>query len=251
MGADLDPPLVRRAREILEAARARDLDVRLIGGVAIYLGASEPARRLLGRNYGDIDLVARRKQSRDLRRLLEELGYEGQQPFNATHGDRRLLYHHADPEHRVDVFLEIFEMCHTIDLGPRLTVDSETLSSADLIITKLQIAQINAKDLSDCLLILLDHAPAARDGEALLNTSRVAELCGADWGLYTTLTDNLRHLANYVGSVRLSEGERLSVHERIGQVLDAIERTPKTLRWKARARVGRRVQWHDTPDEIA
>ena len=36
--------------------------------------------------------------------------------FNATHGARRLLYHAPDGW-QVDVFLDTFEMSHTLDLG--------------------------------------------------------------------------------------------------------------------------------------
>jgi hypothetical protein len=244
------PRLIPRAREILAAADDDGIDVRALGGVAIYLRASEAGRTALGREYGDIDLVGRRKQSRNLRRLLEELGYSGQQLFNATHGDRRLIYEHVDPEHRIDVFLDVFEMCHTFALADRLTIDALTLPCAELLMTKLQVVEINAKDLSDGALLLLDHEPSDQDGTGRLNVVRIAELCAADWGLYTTLTDNLQKLGRYAPRLDLAAEQLATVVDRAAVVLDAIDRAPKTLRWKARARVGRRVPWHDTPEEI-
>ena len=36
--------------------------------------------------------------------------------FNATHGARRLLYH-GPGGWQVDIFLDTFEMSHTLDLG--------------------------------------------------------------------------------------------------------------------------------------
>jgi len=104
--------------------------VRLVGGAAIWIRASERARGLLGRDYPDLDLVAHRKQSRPLRDLLEELDYEPERTFNATHGARRLLYHARDRSFHLDVFLDEFVMSHTLDLGARLEIESPTLPAA-------------------------------------------------------------------------------------------------------------------------
>ena len=123
-------------------------------------------------------------------RVLEEEGFEPERVFNATHGARRLLYH-GPGGWQVDIFLDTFEMSHTLDLGTRLEAEPETLAAAELLLTKLQIAEVNAKDLSDTAMLLWDHEPAAADGPGLLNLDPVVSRCAADWGLYTTVTDNL------------------------------------------------------------
>ena len=54
--------------------------------------------------------------------------------FNATHGARRLLYHARSRPGggwQVDVFLDTFEMSHTLDLGARLEAEPETLAAAN------------------------------------------------------------------------------------------------------------------------
>ena len=112
-------PWWRQGRAIVAAAAARSIPVRLVGGVAIWLRGSAAARAALGRSYPDIDLVAHKKQSRALRAVLEEEGFEPERVFNATHGARRLLYH-GPGGWQVDVFLDTFEMSHTLDLGTRL-----------------------------------------------------------------------------------------------------------------------------------
>ncbi len=134
---------------MVAAAAAGGIPVRLMGGVAIWIRASAPARAALGGTYPDIDLVAHKRQARALRDLLEELGYNPERVFNATHGARRLLYHSPDGAWHVDAFLDTFEMSHTLDLGSRLETESLTLPAAELLLTKLQIAEVNAKDLSD------------------------------------------------------------------------------------------------------
>ena len=164
--------MVAAGRAIVATAAARSIPVRLVGGVAIYLRGSPPARAALGRSYPDIDLVAHKKQSRALRGILEETGFEPERVFNATHGARRLLYHAPDGW-QVDVFLDTFEMSHTLDLGRRLEAEPETLAAAELLLTKLQIAEVNRKDLSDTAMLLWDHQPAGEDGPGLLNVTAV------------------------------------------------------------------------------
>ena len=108
--------MVAQGRAIVAAAAARSIPVRLVGGVAIWLRGSAAARAALGRSYPDIDLVAHKRQSRALRSALEEEGFEPERVFNATHGARRLLYH-GPGGWQVDIFLDTFEMSHTLDLG--------------------------------------------------------------------------------------------------------------------------------------
>ena len=101
--------------------------------------------------------------------------------FNATHGARRLLYHGPDDWH-IDVFLDTFEMSHTLDLGAKLEAEPETLAAAELLLTKLQVAEVNHKDLSDTAMLLWDHEPAGNDGPGTINLSRIAATCAATGG---------------------------------------------------------------------
>jgi hypothetical protein len=244
-----EPPMVAAGRSIVAMAAARSVPVRLLGGVAIWIRGSEPARGLLGRNYPDIDLVAHKKQSRTLRTLLEETGLEPERVFNATHGARRLLYNGPGGWH-IDVFLDMFEMSHTLDLGTRLEAEPETLAAAELLLTKLQIAQINAKDISDVAMLLWDHEPTGGDGPGKLNLTRVTALCGADWGLYTTITQNLEACAERLGDVVPGAQDRDRIGSRIASITEALRAAPKTMSWQLRARVGRRVRWYQLPEEI-
>ena len=50
-------------------------------------------------------------------------------------------------------------------------------------------------------MLLWDHEAAPRDGAAELNTARLARVCGEDWGLYTTVTDNLAACADLLGEL--------------------------------------------------
>jgi hypothetical protein len=241
--------MVAAGRAIVAEATARSIPVRLLGGVAIWICGSVAARELLGRDYPDIDLVAHKRQSRGLRGMLEDMGFEPERVFNATHGARRLLYHDPGGWH-VDVFLDTFEMSHTLDLGANLEAEPLTLAAAELLLTKLQIAEVNAKDLSDAAMLLWDHQLADADGPGRLNVARVAATCAADWGLYTTVTDNLGACADLLGRLIPAAGDRERIGSRIAAIADALQAAPKTMGWQLRARVGRRKRWYQLPEEV-
>ncbi len=244
-----EPAMVAEGRAIVAAAAARSIPVRLVGGVAIWLRGSPAARAALGRSYPDIDLVAHKRQSRMLRSVLEAEGFEPERVFNATHGARRLLYH-APGGWQVDIFLDTFEMSHTLDLGKRLEAEPETLAAAELLLTKLQIAEVNAKDLSDVAMLLWDHEPGGADGPGQLNMAPVTATCAADWGLYTTVTDNLAACADLLGELVAGAADRERIARRIAAVAGALAEAPKSLSWQLRAKVGRRVRWYQVPEEV-
>jgi len=249
-----EPAMVTAGRGAVEAAGDAGIPVRLMGGVAIWIRASAPARAALGRDYPDIDLVAHKRQSRALRSLLEDLGYDPERVFNATHGARRLLYHSPDGGWHADVFLDTFEMSHTLDLGARLEAEPLTLAAAELLLTKLQIAEVNAKDLSDAAMLLWDHEPvggaSAGDGPGLLNLTRLARVCGDDWGLFTTVTDNLAACAGHLAELSIGAADAARIADRIGCIRQALDDAPKSLHWRMRAKVGRRVRWYEVPEEV-
>jgi len=245
-----EAPVVAAGRAIVAAAAARSIPVRLIGGVAIWLRGSAAARAALGRAYPDIDLVAHRRQSRALRAVLEDEGLVPERGFNATHGARRLLYH-APGGWPIDVFLDTFEMSHTLDLGTRLEAEPQTLAAAELLLTKLQVAEVNAKDLSDIALLLWDHQPGDADGPGRLNLGPVTARCSGDWGLYTTATGNLSACADRLPGLVASPADRDRIAGRLEAVTRAVTTAPKSVSWRVRARVGRRVRWYQVPEEVS
>jgi hypothetical protein len=141
-------------------------------------------------------------------------------------------------------------MSHTLDLGSRLEAEPETLAAAELLLTKLQIAEVNRKDLSDAAMLLWDHQPADSDGPGRLNLGPLVSRCGSDWGLYTTVTDNLAACAGLLGELIAVQADRDRIAGRIAAVTDALASAPKTMSWQLRAKVGRRVRWYQLPEEV-
>lgn len=253
------PSLPEAGRRLVESAAGHGHAVRLMGGVAIWLRATDEARHALARDYPDLDLVAHKAQSRQLRADLEELGYVPDRLFNAMHGETRLLFHHAADGYQVDVFLDQFKMSHALDLGTRLEVEQITIPAAELLLTKLQIAEVNAKDIGDAVMLLWSHETADEDGPGRLNVAQIAGVCSKSWGLYTTVADNLERTGEMLPGVLAAAGvparqsgddPEALVRRRMADIGERLGRQPKSLSWRTRARVGRRVRWYEVPEEV-
>lgn len=238
------------ARRLVQAADAAGLPLRLFGGLAIWERSSDATRAALGRDYADIDFVAHKRRSRELRELLEREGLQPERVFNATHGASRLLYHAADRSYHLDVFLDDFEMSHKLDFERRLELEPLTLTAADLLLAKLQVAEVNRKDLTDSAMLLLDHQLADHDGPQSLNVSYLSNLLAHDWGLFTTSLDNLEKLDQLVPELPLQADEQASLGAQVQQLRKHIEDEPKSRAWKLRAKVGRHKRWYEVPEEV-
>jgi hypothetical protein len=168
--------------------------------------------------------------------------------FNALHGQERLLFFDEEHDRQVDVFVGAFSMCHKIQLDERLTVDPISIPLAELLLTKLQVVELNEKDIRDTLALLHDHPVGDTDGD-VLNGARVAELCAVDWGLWRTITQNLNVCRAFADSYDVPD--RAILDERLDELLERIDREPKARGWKLRARIGDRKRWYELPEEVA
>src|SRR6266542_3010609 len=179
------PDIVDEARRVISGANDAHVLLRALGGVAVHLHATGGIHPGLSRSYADLDLVTTRKHGRPTAALLRQLGYEPNERFNAMNGATRLVFYDRDHGRRIDVFVGEFRMCHEIPIAARLHVDDETVPLAELLLTKLQIIRLNEKDLHDIWAIMLEHVVAAHDDDAV-NSTQVAQLLAADWGLWRT-----------------------------------------------------------------
>jgi hypothetical protein len=244
------PPLevpAEEAERVIGAAQVKGIVLRLFGGVAFWFQCPSAKHRTLQRNYVDIDFMGHSKQSREIKQLFASLGYVPRDKFNAIQGYRRLIFNDMEHQRRVDVFLDVFEMCHSFNFKDRLEIDGKTIPLADMLVTKLQIIDINEKDLKDMITLFADYDVGTSDKE-LINGTYLAKLCASDWGVYKTFTMNLEKLLNKVGDLNLEEDTKQAVRNRATKVRTMIEDSPKDLRWRMRARVGEKMKWYDLPE---
>src|SRR6266487_2497385 len=150
--------ITQEATRIIDAANAAGIPLRLLGGLAIYFqcpGAGSVER--LQRKYNDLDFATLSKWGTKTRALFAKLGYTGNKTFNALHGHQRLFFWDEQHGRQVDIFIDRMQMCHIIDFRSRLQQDQRTLSLPDLLLTKLQIVEINEKDIFDVIALFYDH----------------------------------------------------------------------------------------------
>lgn len=229
--------LVDEGLVVVDEANERGLVVRLLGGAGVVLHCRSAAGEAAHRPIGDLDAATTRRDAKAVAASLRDRGYAPETRFNALHGERRMIFH--GPAGKLDLFVDVFEMCHRIDLTSRLELDTPTLTASDLLLTKLQVVELNAKDASDAALLLREHELASGEGD-WIDVDYLATLVGDDWGLWRTATLTLDRLAE------LEPG----VADRAGALRAALDAAPKTRRFRLRARVGERKRWYEIPDEV-
>jgi hypothetical protein len=230
--------LLEEGRRLVEGALDQEITLRLIGGVAVMAHCPRVLAAGGSRPIADVDAVVGPRQGRALSAYLRSAGYEPEPRFNALHGHKRMLFH--GPHGPLDVLVGVFEMCHRIDLSDRLHLDDPTVTVTDLLLTKLQVVELNEKDARDALDLLTEHDLARAEGDAV-NLDYLDSLVAGDWGLWRTITGTLERL------LELAEPD---TRDRIDEVRRSLNEVPKTRRWKLRARVGERVRWYVLPDEV-
>jgi hypothetical protein len=244
----IDADVVAEGQRLLDKAASAGVPLRLLGGVAIRLRAPGELSAAFRRSYADLDFVTTKKGSRRAEELLRQEGYVPHVAYNSLHGGERLLFFDDDHERQVDVFVGAFSMCHKIPLNDRIEVDQTSIPLAELLLTKLQIAELNEKDVRDALALLEGHPVGDTDGETI-NAGRIAALCAADWGLWRTITGNLDTCCALAPGYEVPNGAEVEV--RLQELLQRIEAEPKTRGWKLRAKIGERKRWYELPEEVA
>jgi hypothetical protein len=241
--------VVEEGRRLITLAEQENLPLRLLGGVAVRLRGPDTGHPALERDYADLDFAARKGSSGEAASFFEVAGYVPDFAFNTLQGSERLLFWDGAHRRQVDVFVGAFAMSHKIPLE-RLELEPISVPLAELLLTKLQIAELNEKDVRDVLALLHAHPVGDEDGDTV-NAGRVAALCAADWGLWRTITGNLEATLARLDGYALSADEQSAVADRARVLLDRIEAEPKSRAWRLRARIGERKRWYELPEEVA
>jgi hypothetical protein len=246
--SDILEDIVSEGERLLGLADQQGVPLRLLGGVAVRLKAPEIPPSL-AREYKDIDFAVTKKAGGAADRLLKDAGYEPHVAFNAMHARERGLYYDDTNGRQIDLFIHAFRMCHEIPLGDRLGVESQTVPLAELMLTKLQIIEVNEKDIRDTVLLFHGH-PIADHDDGAVNGAHIAALCADDWGLWRTITANLERCRTHVGDYELPAEDRSRIEGSFDQLLEMIEAEPKSRGWRRRAKTGDKKRWYELPEEV-
>jgi hypothetical protein len=239
-------------KRILKASEDAGILLRVIGSLAFQMHCPQFGylQAAMGRAYTDIDFGAYSRQTKQVQELFAKLGYgEDREVFIVSEGERA-IYEKPGTSLHVDVFYEKLDFCHAIYWKDRLEVDSPTIPLAELLLEKMQIVQINEKDVIDTIMLLLEHPLGDIDKETI-NIKRIAGLCANDWGLWRTTTMNLekvRVLSH--GYPQLTDEQKNKVESQVKNTIARLDQETKSFAWRLRARVGDRVKWYKDVDEV-
>jgi hypothetical protein len=252
-GPTLSDPLAEALR-MIALADTDGLQVRLMGGLSFHARCRTWTARI-DRDGRDIDLATRSRDRKGLQKLLEANGYAADRQFNALNGHKQLYFVDRAWNRPVDILIDRMEMSHKFEFADRLAVDGPTVPLAEMLLSKVQIAQINRKDILDGLALLSEY-PLGTGDDGTINLKVIVELAANDWGWWRTIIGNLDKFEGYLdhnlepGELEFGRPPRFDVHAQIAALRTALEEAPKSTKWKLRARVGERVQWYIEPEEV-
>lgn len=227
-------PRLARATTIIAAAEERALPLVLLGGAAVAtLCESARGEGRYARALGDVDLASTGRAKPAVDRFLLESGLEPDDEFNRMNGYIRLRYFDTDGSH-VDVFLDELRLCHLVQWRKSLVAGVPSLPLPELLLTKLQVVELEAKDVSDLSALLTDQWEA-------IDAPRLHALVRDDWGLWRTARGTLEVLADQQDAL---------VAARAAALLDGWREIRLTPKARARSIVGDRVRWYDIPEEV-
>ncbi len=239
-------------KAILKASGDSGIMMRVIGSLAFQMHCPQFGylQAAMGRAYTDIDFAAYNSQSKQIQSLLTSMGYvENREVYIATEGERAIFDKPGTGLH-IDIFYEKLDFCHTIYWKDRLEVDSPTIPLTELLLEKMQIVQINEKDVIDTIMLVLEHPLGDVDNETI-NLKRTAMLCANDWGLWRTTTMNLGKVKQLAqGYPQLTADQKTKLSSQVDEILARLESEPKPMSWRLRDRVGDRVKWYKDVDEV-
>lgn len=240
----------REARRLIQSAAELRLTLRALGTIAVHWHCHNlhPWVRIPAQ-YLTLEFCGLEREAGPLLSRLPLLGYQPNQRFNTFYGNRRLTFDGRAAEFRVQIFLDVFEMYHRLNVTRYLRDEPYSLSPTLLFLTRLQTVDITEDQLRELSALCLDHELQSAGGVAdKIDLAFIRDLCADDWGWFKTTQLNLTKLNSHAVTW-LDSAERWKLKEWIQQLSQSIEQAPKSLRWRARARLGESTRWYQIPEQ--
>lgn len=244
------------ARRLSEEGQKQGVILRVMGPIALhfyfpdYVDLYRNMERLGDRVFTDIDYASYGKCRGKVVPFFEKQGYILEKRAAMLSGNTRHIYF-SQRIPMIDVFFDQLSYNHPIDYRGRLEIHPYCVSLTDLLLQKLQIVQINDKDLKDGMLLLLAADVGERDHD-MINAKYVAKLMAEDWGFYYTSTMNINKImAASVNVSALTDQHRAVIAKKADQLIQAIENLPKSGKWKGRAKIGTKKPWYNEVSDWA
>ena len=193
------PDIIDEARRVLDAAGRDGTTLALLGGIAVRLHASEVPPSL-DHEYHDIDFAVPKGRGRPAAKLLDSLVTAPQRIQRAA-GPRTAVY--LDPGARPAgrrVHRLVPDVPRDPVRGPAHPRE-QTVPLAELVLTKLQIIELDEKDVRDTVLLFYGHDVSDHDrvDQRMSASPSSAPATGALW---RTITHNLERCTSTWATTR-------------------------------------------------
>ena len=260
---------VEEAIGIVEKGQSHGVYLRILGSLATYIrslntgyadmfkslerfGAGKPL-------FTDLDLAGYSKQRNAIDKLFRELDFKPDAMVNSMFGHKRLIYYHPQNKYHVDVFLDKLEFSHDVEFGEkpgagRLELDSPTITTTDIVLEKLQIHEINRKDLIDLITLFMAHEVHERFDKNTIDGSYITRILSDDWGFWQDATTNFSKMK--VLMEELTTNNKLTAEQsqvillRTDKLLGMFRNSPKTKHWEKRAKTGTKKPWYREVEDV-
>ena len=245
---DLNLQFVDEALRLVHDAETQGIRLRILGSIAYRLQCPKHIHLFdtMSRVLTDVDFGAEKSQNKHIRDYFIGAGYRPDEGVYVASEGARHINLHPETGLNIDVFADELYFCHRIPFKGRLSIDTPTICTTDLLLEKMQIVEINLKDFKDTLVLLLEHdLGTSKDDRKHIDCDYIVKIMASDWGFYYTFTTNLKRVAEYIQEFpSISEEQGTIISTRISDLLAMIEDAPKSLKWKIRAKVGTRKLWY-------
>src|SRR5437764_10495481 len=182
------------ATMLVRGAADAGQQIKILGGLGVRVLCPDFPPRL--RAGQDIDLACLGKSRRKVADYPESAGCEPDRRFNNLNGDRQ-MYFTAPSGRPIDVMVDRLTMCHVLDFRPGFSRQPYTIDAVDVLLSKLQIVELNEKDAHE-IVHLLAGVPLGSGGQNAIDTDRFGKVLGADWGWWRTVAGSLEKLPTLV-----------------------------------------------------
>ena len=249
----LDSMMKEEGPRLVREGTKRGLHIRLLGAIAFqhHCPKYNYLTEKLHRQLSDVDFAGYNSERSSIDKMMRGLGYSDQPMVSALFGHQRMIWDNKSSGLHVDIFFDKLEMNHDIPFAGRLELEEMTIPLADMLLEKMQIVHINEKDIVDTIMLLREHSIGDSAAPETIDGSYLAKLLSNEWGFYYTVTTNLKNVEDRLNVYpELTEEDRADVSKKIHELLSILDKQPKTLAWKLRARVGPKTKWYKDVEDV-
>jgi len=249
----LDSMMKEEGPRLVREGTKRGLHIRLLGAIAFqhHCPKYNDLTAKLHRQLSDVDFAGYNSERKAIDKMMREFGYADEPMVSALFGHQRMIWDNKSNGLHVDIFFDKLEMNHDIPFTGRLELEEMTIPLADMLLEKMQIVHINEKDIVDTIMLLREHTIGNSAAPETIDAGYIAELLSNEWGFYYTFTTNLKNVEDRLNLYpELTEEDRADVSKKIHELLSILDKQPKALAWKLRARVGPKTKWYKDVEDV-